>query len=193
MPESNDWHPERYRPLLKLLAQQLLLAQRDRRLLRRFDSSDLVQETLQKAWEKLPQFGGRTEAELVAWLKKILENEAKDRIDQERAQKRDVARERSLEAAVAEFSTMLEGCLQANDPTPSKLAEQRELCLRLAEALERLPHIERDAFVLRHMNGATLAKIAEALNVSETSVGRLLDHAYRKLAELLPDYRPDKP
>jgi DNA-directed RNA polymerase specialized sigma24 family protein len=64
-----NWHPERYRPLMKLLAQQLLLAQRDRRLLRRFDSSDLVQETLQKAWEKLDEFQGHTEAELVAWLK----------------------------------------------------------------------------------------------------------------------------
>jgi RNA polymerase sigma-70 factor (ECF subfamily) len=193
MPERHDWHPERYRPLLKLLARQLLLARRDRRLHRRFDSSDLVQETLQKAWENLDQCQASNEAQFVAWLKKILENEAKDRIAQAYTQQADVAREQSLEGALAEFSTMLEKCLQAGDTSPSKLAEHREFLLLLAAALDQLPEDQRDAFILRHIMGATLAKSAETLGRSETAVGRLVDHACRKLAELLPDYRPDNP
>jgi RNA polymerase sigma-70 factor (ECF subfamily) len=192
MPEPHDWHPERYRPLLKLLARQLLLARRDRRLHRRFDSSDLVQETLQKAWAKLDQCQASDEAQFVAWLKKILENEAKDRIAQAYTQKEDVACEQSLEAAMAELSTMLERCLQSG-PSPSKQAEHREFRLLLATHLDQLPDDQRDAFILRHLMGATLAECAETLGRSETAVGRLVDHACRKLAELLPDYRPDNP
>src|SRR5262249_56807635 len=65
------WHPERYRPLLRLLALHL---HRDPRLRPRFDASDVVQAALVRAHVSRDQFLGKTEPELVRWLQQILNN-----------------------------------------------------------------------------------------------------------------------
>jgi RNA polymerase sigma-70 factor, ECF subfamily len=62
------WQLERYGPLLRLQARKLEL---DLRLRKRFDSSDLVQETMLKAHEGLAGFRGASEAELVKWLQEM--------------------------------------------------------------------------------------------------------------------------
>src|SRR5262249_55404398 len=99
MSASPAWELERYRPLLKLQTRQVEL---DARLQRRFDGSDVVQEALLKAHARLDQFRGRTEAELVRWLHEILAGTLVDEVRKAHAQKRDVALERSLQAAAGE-------------------------------------------------------------------------------------------
>src|SRR5712692_1344888 len=59
---------EIYRSYLKVLAR----LQIGRRLRGKVDDSDLVQETFLEAHRNFPQFRGTSEAELVAWLRKIL-------------------------------------------------------------------------------------------------------------------------
>src|SRR5262245_53121949 len=58
----------RYRCYLALLAR----LQVGRRLECKFDASDLVQETFLKAHVHFDQFQGRTEQELLGWLRQIL-------------------------------------------------------------------------------------------------------------------------
>src|SRR5262245_65324839 len=110
------WELERYRPLLKLQTRQVEL---DPRLRRRFDGSDVVQEALLKAHTSLGQFRGRTEAELVKWLHEILASTLVDEVRRAYAQKRDLALERSLQAAVGESSARLEAYLADQNPTPA--------------------------------------------------------------------------
>jgi RNA polymerase sigma-70 factor (ECF subfamily) len=62
---SADWPLERYSSLLRLQARQLDL---DPRLRRRFDSSDLVQEAMERAHRLREQFRGSTEGEFIKWL-----------------------------------------------------------------------------------------------------------------------------
>ena len=93
MAAPREWQPERYRDLLSVLARQIQL---DPRLRRRFDASDLVQETLLKATQNLEQFRGGTEGELVKWLQGIMENALTDAIRKARAKKRDLAQEKCL-------------------------------------------------------------------------------------------------
>ena len=57
-----------YRNYLKLLAR----VQIDRRLGRKVDASDVVQETFLKVHRFFGEFRGQTEAELIAWLRQIL-------------------------------------------------------------------------------------------------------------------------
>ena len=59
---------ESYRNYLRLLARTGI----DASLRGKADPSDLVQETLLKAHQHFDQFQGKTESELVAWLRRIL-------------------------------------------------------------------------------------------------------------------------
>src|SRR5262245_42057168 len=154
MPARPDWEPERYRPLLRLQARQLHL---DPRLRRRFNSSDLVQETLTRAHEQFPGFRGTTEAELMAWLQENLVNRAIDLVRRERAGKRDVALEQDIQAAVHDSSDRLEHLLLDHTPSPSEQAERAELLLRLTEAVEQLPEDQRSVVILRDLLGPSVA------------------------------------
>jgi RNA polymerase sigma-70 factor (ECF subfamily) len=182
MAAPGEWHPERYRDLLCVLARQIQL---DPRLRRRFDSSDLVQETLLKATQNLEQFRGGTEAELVRWLQGIMENALADAVRKARAQKRDVAQEEVLAVVVNDSSARLRNWLVAPDSSPSQRAQREEQLLRLAAALARLPQDQRDVVILRDSLDTPIRTIAEQLGRSEKAIAGLLLRGRRKLRELL--------
>src|ERR1700692_2168353 len=83
---------ERYRAYLHLLA----TLQLDRRLQAKVEASDIVQQTLIQAIGGWDQFRGRTEAETIAWLRKILAHQLANAFRDLKRQKRDVRRERSI-------------------------------------------------------------------------------------------------
>src|SRR4051812_23796972 len=86
----------RYRDYLQLLAR----AQLDPRLRPRLDASDAVQQTLLEAHRCAGQFRGTTSGEVAAWLRQILARNLANAARDLGRQKRDVAREQSLEASL---------------------------------------------------------------------------------------------
>ncbi len=184
MSEPNNLCLERYRPLLRL---QLRQVQLDPRLARRFDESDLVQEALLRAHESRADFRGGSEAALVRWLEQILANVLTDAVRRERAQKRDVALEQSLDAAMDASSARLEKYLSADGSSPQEQVERGEQLLRLAAALDRLPADYRDVILRRDLMGESVADIAARMTRSEKAVAGLLLRARRQLRELLAD------
>src|SRR5438093_728396 len=87
---------ERFREYLRLLARTHIGHQ----LKGKLDPSDVVQQTLLEAHRKRNQFRGQTDAELAAWLRQMLAYSLADAIRALGRAKRDVSRERSLEAAI---------------------------------------------------------------------------------------------
>jgi RNA polymerase sigma-70 factor, ECF subfamily len=172
---------ESFRDYLRLLARLQL----DPRLQAKLDPSDVVQETLLKAHAKLGQFRGATEAELAAWLRRILANTLAEALRRYRAGNRDVGRERSLEAALEESSLRLERWLAEDRPAPGQRAERQEQLRRLAAALDRLPQDQRRAVELHHLRGRPVADVARELGRSPAAVGALLYRGLRALRELL--------
>ena len=126
---------ERCREYLCLLARLHL----DHRLQGKLDPADIVQQTLMKAHEKRSQFRGRSDAELVAWLRQILVNNLAEAGRRFGAESRNVSRERSLEASLEESSARLESWLAADQSSPSQRFMRHEQGVRLANALAELP------------------------------------------------------
>jgi RNA polymerase sigma-70 factor (ECF subfamily) len=175
------WDLGHYRPLLCLLARQLRLHPR---LQVRFDASDLVQEALGQAHKRLAQFRGQTEPELIAWLQEVLRNTFVDRVRRELAQRRDVRQEVRAEDIARESSARLEDFLHDRAPAPPEQLALQEMLLRLAEAVERLPADQRDAVVLRDLEGLSVRDIAEQLGRTEKAVAGLLLRGRQRLREV---------
>ena len=113
---------ERFRPYLLLLARVRL----DPRLQAKLDASDVVQQTLLEAHQGLAQFRGQSSGEMAAWLRQALARNLANAVRDLRRAKRDVARERSLEAAVEASSRRLEVWLAANQSSPSQRTQRHE-------------------------------------------------------------------
>ncbi len=181
--EAPGWEFERYRNYLRLLARLQL----DPRLQGKLDPSDLVQQTMLQAHQAREQYRGSSEAEQAAWLRQILARVIANAVRDLGRAKRDVGRERSLEAAIEESSARLEGWLASEQAEPSARAEKNERLLRLAEALEQLPEAQREAVVLHHLRGWSLAELAQHLGRSDSATAGLLHRGIKKLRELLRD------
>ncbi len=178
--EQDDLPLNRYRSYLLLLARMQL----DDRPRQRIDASDVVQQTLLEAHQKRGQFQG-AESDLAAWLRVALANNIRDALRKLRRQKRDVARQRSLEAAVEESSQRLGQWLAADATSPSMRAVRNEDLLRMADALLQLPEAQRDAIVLHHLHGWTICEVAQRLERTDAAVAGLLHRGLRKLRQLM--------
>ncbi len=171
---------ERFRSYLLLLARRQV-GERAGRL----EASDVVQQTLLEAWRELDRFRGETAGQQAAWLRQIL---ARNLADAQRAQHRDcrdVRRQRSLEAELDGSSADLAGMLAAHGSSPSRRLDRDEQAVRLAQALEALPEAQREALVLQHWQGLTLAQIGERLDRTPVAVAGLLKRGLKRLRELL--------
>jgi RNA polymerase sigma-70 factor (ECF subfamily) len=165
-----------------LLLARLHLAQHVRAKL---DASDVVQQTLLEAHRKRAQFRGTTEAELGAWLRRMLACEMADAIRGLGRARRNIRRELAIDAMLADVSSRLEACLAADQSSPSQRAMQNEQLLRLAEALTHLPEDQRRAVELKHLQGQTVSAIAESMGRTETAIGGLLRRGMTRLRELM--------
>ena len=177
-----EWHLEDYRNLLRLQVRKMHL---DPRLRRRFDESDLVQETFVKAFANQDQFRGHTEAELLKWLQEILGHVMIDEIRKNRAQIRDVAREQYLQEMLAQSSTRLGDFLDDLQSSPSERVERHEQLLRMAAEVDQLAEDERDVIIYIHLRKTPVRQVAQALGRTEKAVASLLCRAMGKLRKNL--------
>lgn len=177
---------ERFREYLCLLARAHLRPGRQCKI----EVSDIVQQTLLDAYEQRGQFRGESDGELAAWLKQILVHNVADAVRGGERAKRDVRRERQLEAVIEDSFCRAEGWLAAHDPSPSQQAIRIEELLRLARGLARLPDDQREAVVMHHLQGWSLAQLGEHLGRSEAAVAGLLRRGLKKVRELMDEREP---
>lgn len=179
--EGRDWALDQYREYLGMLAR----VQLDPRLRDKLDPSDVVQQTLLDAHRKREQFRGQTEAEKAAWLRQILARNLVDALRAFGRARRDVARERSLDAALEQSSQRLEAWLADEQSSPSQSLQRHEQAVQLADALAKLPEAQREALVLQNWHGWSLAEIGQHMGRSPAAVAGLLKRGLRQLRVLL--------
>ena len=173
---------EQHRPYLMLLARVSI----DAPLRPRIDPGDVVQQTLLEALRSSQGFRGGG-AQLAAWLRAILACQIARAARDLRRGKRDIARERSLEAALDESSARLGAFLAADQSSPSQRAQRNEWAVRVAAALETLNEDQREALVQHYYQGRPVKEVAEAMGRSCAAVAGLLQRGLRELRQLLAE------
>jgi RNA polymerase sigma-70 factor (ECF subfamily) len=177
---------ELYRSYLSLLAR----LQIGRRLQGKVDPADLVQETFLEAHRNWAQFRGRSEGELVQWLRQILASRLSELIRRYLGtRRRDVRLDRELAGELDQSSHVLDRGLVAPQSSPSQQAARREQAVLLADALERLPEDYREVIILHHMEALSLPEVARRMGRSEHSVEKLWARALARLRRTLGDLR----
>ncbi len=140
------------------------------------DAEDVVQETFLRAYRQLARFEAR--AAVTTWLYRIAVNCAVDLL------RTRPDRETLDPDAVPEAGTS-RGEPVAADPSPDRLVASVEIRRRLARGFQRLSPTERTAFVLRHMEGRSIAEISRVLGLRASATKHSIFRAVRKLRAAL--------
>ena len=168
------------------VAFELIMRRHNRRLFRLArsilrsgaEAEDVVQETYVRAYASLDQFVGPHG--LAAWLARIAANEALGRI---RGWGRVVSLDEYLgeeDAGVRRIETMI-----SEHPDPERLTGHSELRRLLESAIDTLPDDFRTVFVMRAIEGMSIAETAEALSIRPETVKTRFHRARQRLQETL--------
>jgi RNA polymerase sigma-70 factor (ECF subfamily) len=171
-----------YRAYLALLAR----LQINRQLRGKADASDLVQETFLAAHEHFPEFRGRTEEELLSWLRQIMASKLADLVRRYiLSAGRAVRLERQICEDLDRSSCALGTVLEAGGSSPSHRATRREHGVLLANALQQLPDDYREVLVLRHLEELSFPEIADRMGRTLDSVKNLWTRSLARLKRIL--------
>lgn len=146
--------------------------------------SDVVQETFVRAQQGFADFRGKSEAELLAWLRRILLNQIVDvRRSYRQSQKRSVNREVLLRL---HESTQMRGVeLSDGQLSPASAAVVEDELAKLRGALLELPENYSRVLQMRNWEQLSFVEIAEREGGSPDSVRMLWNRAVTKLGEIM--------
>jgi RNA polymerase sigma-70 factor (ECF subfamily) len=128
-------------------------------------AADAVQDALLKAWDRRDEFRG--EAALDSWIHRIALNAAIDLTRRRKTRAEDEYDDDGFEAAPS--------------ASPESDYVHEALGKDLAAAMQRLSNMERQVFLLKHIEGWRLDEIAESLQTTINGVKHALFRAVRKL------------
>lgn len=154
---------------------------------RRVDASDVVQDVLIKANQRLRDYLRNPAMPFHLWLRQIARDQMIDEHRRHRgAARRTLDREQPLATAFPDRSS-LDLAAQLCDPelTPAAAALRGELQRRFQAALRQLDDDDREILLLRHFEQLSNGEAARALGLSEPAAGMRHLRALRRLRALL--------
>jgi RNA polymerase sigma-70 factor (ECF subfamily) len=142
------------------------------------DAEDVAQEAFVRGFKSLASF--RAEARFSTWLISITLNEARSRL-----RRKSLVRMDSLDTPPDEDQNVSPALMRDWREIPSEVLERGEIRQLLQEAIEQLPDIYRQVFLLRDVEEMNINETAEALNISIPSVKVRLHRARMMLQKYL--------
>jgi RNA polymerase sigma-70 factor, ECF subfamily len=182
---------ERHRERLR----RMIAVRLDSRLASLVDPSDVVQEALTDASNKLDGYLRDRPLPFYPWLRRL----ATERIIQFHrrhlgTQKRNVTRERRLEPALPEDSAIrLAEYLAASGTSPSQQVLRDEQARRVRAVLERLAPNDREVLVMFYLEELDFGEIAAALAITENAAKVRHFRAMERLRKLLEGHDLGEP
>jgi RNA polymerase sigma-70 factor (ECF subfamily) len=165
---------------------QMIAVRLDRRLLARLDPSDVVQEVLVEAHEKLDDYLRQPPLPFYPWLRQLAWQRLLKIHQHHHAQKRRVTREGpELLALPDESAGDLAERLVGSATSPSKQLLRQEQRQQVRDALGRLGERDREVLVLRYLEQLSVAEIAAVVGTTEGAVKTRHARALLRLQALL--------
>ncbi len=118
----------------------------------RADAEDLAQDAFLAAFKALPTF--RADSKFSTWLYRIAANKCKDWLRAKHPPAVELDDNEAVAAHVVE------------PRTPERLLSQQQVAQQLDEAIQRLPPLYREAFVLKHVEGLSYEDMQDLLGVN---------------------------
>lgn len=157
---------------------------------KRVDPSDVVQEALVAAADKLPDYYRQGAMPFYPWLRSL----AWERVVQMhrqhiQSQKRSVLREVQPEAVLSDQSAMhlADRLLARTSSVPGRIMRQ-ELKSRVRSALTALGDRNRDVLVLRYLEQLSTEETAATLGITKEAVKSRQRRALEQFGDLMRDY-----
>ncbi len=179
---------EKFRPALR----QMIGLRLDQAISRRVDASDVVQDVLIKASQRLGDYLRNPVLPFHLWLRQIARDHVIDAHRRHRTSaRRSVDREQALYAkgACGSFgdrsSLDLAAQLRDSELTPAAEALRRELQSRFHVVLLQMDEGDREIILLRHFEQLSNGEAAQTLGLSEAAAGMRHLRALRRLRALL--------
>jgi RNA polymerase sigma-70 factor (ECF subfamily) len=133
--------------------------------------SDIVQDTLLEAQRDFGRFRGKSEAELLAWLRQLLLHNLQNLSRSYRTRKRQLDQEMSLQAAGGPGHA--DGGFVASSPSPTQSLLDKEEFEMVRQAIARLSDDHRQVLALWQEQELTFEEIGQRMNRS-TNAARML-------------------
>lgn len=158
---------------------------------RRVDASDIVQDVLIEANQRLVEYLKNPTMPFHLWLRHLAQDRIIDTHRRHRlAQRRSVDREQPINppAWADESSQSLVAQLMDTERTPASEAIQTELARKLANAINELSQDDREIILLRHQEQHSNQDVATLLGLTEAAASMRYLRALRRLrAVLVPE------
>jgi RNA polymerase sigma-70 factor (ECF subfamily) len=174
----------RHRDALRRLVQMRL----DKKIQRRVDVSDIVQDVLLEANRRLSTYLEEPKMPFHLWLRHMARDRIIDAHRRHRASaKRSVDREKPLASPSNVDRSTMELAAQLCDPnmTPAAAATMRELARRFEAAIDELEERDREVLMMRHFEHLTNQEVAQALSLTEPAASMRYLRALRRLRALI--------
>jgi RNA polymerase sigma-70 factor (ECF subfamily) len=178
-------------PLRKVIGLRL-----DPVLGRRVDASDIVQDVLIEANQRLTEYLKNPVMPFHLWLRHLAQDRIIDTHRRHRqAQRRSIDKEQPIQAPAwaDQSSVQLVAQLIDTEQTPASAAIQQELQRRLGDALTQLPEDDREVILMRHHEQLSNQEVAAALGLTEAAASMRYLRALRKLRAVLVPGEAEKP
>ncbi len=176
-------------PLRRMIGLRL-----DPALAKRVDASDIVQDVLLEANQRLMDYLKKPDMPFHLWLRHLAQDRIIDTHRRHRlAQRRSIDKEQAIEkpAWADESSASLVQQFVDTERTPASEAIQQELQRKLADAVNRLEDDDREIILMRHHELLSNGEVASVLKLTEAAASMRYLRAVRRLkAALIPDEAP---
>lgn len=154
-----------------------------RRLRRKVDPEDILQETLAQAWRDRGSLEDVSSRGFHRWVLGISRHRVADTVRYYDQDKRRRGQEESHPSA--------DSSAYRSDRTPSKSAARRDQAVKIAEILDGLKDSYREAIRLRFLEGYSPKEMVDMLGKTRENIDTTVHRALKRLGELLKEQAID--